>query len=85
MGEDKKSNLPNYIEQLVYLYNCGIKSSTGEYPHYLFFEREPVLPVDLILRNSKSDDLISLTQARSNASEKIEKAQKLATIGYISR
>ena len=64
----------------MYSYNCGILSSTGESPHFLFFVREPVLPVDLILRNSKSDDLTSLTQAWSNASEKIENAQKVETL-----
>ena len=35
LGEDKKSKWPNYIEQLVYSYNCGMHSSTGESPYFL--------------------------------------------------
>ena len=46
---DKKKNWKPYIAPLVQAYNCIKHACTGYSPYMLLFEREPRLPVDLLL------------------------------------
>lgn len=46
---DKKKKWPYLLPELVYAYNCTPHSTTGFAPYYLFFGREPILPVDYVL------------------------------------
>ena len=46
---EKKNKWPDHLQSIVYSYNCTPHSSTGYSPYYLFFGREPVLPIDQVL------------------------------------
>lgn len=46
---EKKNRWPQYLPEITYAYNSTPHSSTGYTPHFLFFGREPVLPIDRYL------------------------------------
>ena len=52
----KKSKWPQFLPEIVYAYNATPHSSTGYSPYYLFFGREPKLPVDHLLGLDNDDD-----------------------------
>ena len=49
LDPDQKSDWKKYIPALVHAYNCTRHDSTGFSPYELMFNRQPRLPVDLLL------------------------------------
>lgn len=49
LSAEKKQKWPEYLPEIMYSYNSTPHSSTGYSPHYLFFGREPKLPIDHLL------------------------------------
>ena len=48
----KKQKWSDYLQELVYIYNCTPHASTGTSPYHLYFGIEPRLPVDNFLRDT---------------------------------
>ena len=46
LESEKKTKWPDHIQELVYIYNCTPHASTGYSPFFLFFGRQPILPID---------------------------------------
>ena len=57
----KKRRWPDYLPELVYSYNCTPYSTTGYAPYYLFFGREPKMPIDHLLGVTEDIDYSSGT------------------------
>ncbi|PIK34783.1 hypothetical protein BSL78_28386 [Apostichopus japonicus] len=49
LSMDKNRKWHKYLPELVYAYNITPHTTTGYSPHYLFFGREPTLPIDHLL------------------------------------
>lgn len=49
LDEDRKPHWPDYIEELLLMYNNTVHCSTGQTPSYLLFGWHPRLPLDLVL------------------------------------
>ncbi|PIK36840.1 Pol polyprotein [Apostichopus japonicus] len=45
LSADNKRSWPSHLPELIYAYNATPHSTTGYAPHYLFFGREPTLPL----------------------------------------
>lgn len=66
---DKKRKWPLYLSELVFAYNSAPHQSTGYSPYFLFFGREPSLPVDQLFPSSDDgvmdpEEWVSLHHAR---------------------
>ena len=57
---EKKRKWPEYLPELVYIYNCTPHASTGLSPYYLMFGREPRLHRDCMLGRKMDQDLESV-------------------------
>ena len=53
----QKRRWPEYLPELVYSYNCTPHSSTGFSPYYLFFRRDPVLPLAHLLGQQEENHI----------------------------
>ena len=74
---EKKRRWVDNLQELVYAYNSTPHSSTGYAPYFLFFGREPRLPVDCLLGIDGEDWVSShqerLADAFKAAAERTEK------------
>lgn len=73
LSVEKKKSWPNHLPELVYAYNSTPHSSTGFAPHYLFFGREPTLPIDHLLGLETDESWVEGHHSR------LEEALKAAT------
>ena len=56
LSSEKKSRWPEVLPELVYAYNCTPHSTTGYAPYFLFFGREPIIPLDQLLGGVQEND-----------------------------
>lgn len=81
LSEEQKKKWPNHLRESIFIYNCTPHSSTGFSPYYLFFGREPRLPIDNLLQKYEdpsrtADEFVQLhhyrmSEAHTRANEKI--------------
>ena len=77
LPDEKKRRWPEYISEVVYAYNCTPHATTGYAPHYLFFGREPRLPVDAVLGAGSQVDLQEEVPAAHH--QRLKEAFRIAT------
>jgi transposase InsO family protein len=58
---EKKRKWPEILPEILFSYNCTPHSSTGYSPHYLFFGREPRLPIDCALSTKQEFEEVENT------------------------
>ena len=75
----RKRKWPEFLPELVFAYNCTPHSTTGYSPYYLFFGREPTLPVDHML-GSVSQVEGACSEWITEHQERLEKAFRLASV-----
>jgi len=49
LPEQQKSKWKNYVNKVLFAYNCTKHDSTGFSPYHLLFGRKPRLPIDILL------------------------------------
>lgn len=57
LSYDRKRKWPELLPELVYAYNCTPHASTGYAPHYLFFGRDPRIPLDAMLGVDSTEEV----------------------------
>ena len=75
----QKLKWPESPPELVYAYNCTPHSTTGYSPYYLFFGREPILPIDYVLGSKmepKGDHLEWVTEHHERLDEAFRHASE---------
>ena len=66
---EQKLKWPQYLQEVVFVYNCTPHSSTGYTPYFLFFGHEARLPIDNLLsyqpsRTTNTDEWVQLHHQR---------------------
>lgn len=79
LPDQKKRRWPEYLQELVYVYNVTPHSSTGFSPYYLLFGQEPKLPVDFLLGVKQDrESVATVTDWVKVHQERLQQAHKLA-------
>ena len=76
---EQKRKWPEFLPELVYIYNSTVHSSTGYSPYYLLFGREPTLPIDLILGTRETSDTTSIDEWLDKHQKRLRNALQNAT------
>ena len=74
---EKKRKWPEFLPELVFAYNCTPHSTTGYSPYYLFFGREPTLPVDHLFGSTSHTE--DCEEWITEHQERLEQAFRLAS------
>ena len=68
-----------FIPLILFAYKTSVLDATGDSPFYVFYGREPHLPIDVKYLRPAADDLsTSVLDYRKRVVEKVELAQNLA-------
>jgi len=78
LSPERKRKWPDFLPELVFAYNCTPHSTTAYSPYYLFFGREPTLPVDHLL-GSVSQVEGECAEWITEHQERLEQAFRLAS------
>lgn len=81
LEDDVRLNLKQVLPQVVHAYNCCVHESTGYSPYFLFFGRQPRLPIDLAFGLSTGSTVkgMSTSQYVRNLKQGLSNAYKRAT------
>ena len=80
LGNDQKRRWNHHLAELVFAYNVTPHATTGYTPYFLFFGREPQLPVDhLFKQQSEVDVTYDLDEWVSNHQKQLVHALRTAT------
>lgn len=78
LEDDKKVDWRKSLPSVVHAYNCCIHQSTGFCPYYLFFGRQPRLPVDIAFGIDLDHKKMTPRQYVKTMKEQLQKAYELA-------
>ena len=79
LDQDQKSDWKRYIPSLVHAYNCTRHDSTGFSPYELMFNRQPRLPVDLLLGSEPPQSSISYSSFVDSMKQRLKYSYDLAS------
>ena len=75
---EKKRKWPDYLPELVYIYNTTPHSSSGFSPFHLMFGRKPKLPVDFLIGDDDTEVPVSTTDWVRKHRERLQQVHELA-------
>ena len=81
----KKRRWPDYLPELVYTYNCTPHSTTGYAPYYLFFGREPKMPIDLGVNDDIDNSTGTVDEWVADHYKRLHTAFQIADINAIRK
>ena len=79
LDPDQKSDWKKYIPSLVHAYNCTRHDSTGFSPYELMFNRQPTLPVDLLLGSEPPQSSIAYSSFVDSMKQRLKYSYDLAS------
>ena len=77
LPSEKKCKWPEFLPELGFAYNCTPHSTTGYSPYYLFFGREPTLPMDHLIGSASHTE--ECKEWITEHQERLEQAFRLAS------
>ena len=78
LSDKNKKDWPKYLPELVYVYNVTPHSSTGYAPYYLFFGRDPRLPIDHVLGLNEEESRGDVNEWVADHHKRLEVAHEIA-------